>query len=69
MSWKTTITLSGIILLILYSLYQICLFYNIDLNSIQSYVAFYIFLLISKYVLPANDLFENDVGPIKSSTV
>ena len=60
MSWKTTITLSGIILLLLYSLYQICLFYNINFGNMQSYIAFYIFLLISKYLLPENTLFDSN---------
>ncbi len=61
MNWKTTITLGGIISLLLYSLYQICLFYNITFGNMQSYAAFYVFLLISVYVLPPNKLFDADV--------
>ena len=65
MSWKTTITLGGIIILLLFSLYQLCLFYNINFGNMQSYIAFYIFLLISKYVLPENTMFD-DPEPIKA---
>ena len=48
----TLLTTAGISLLIIYGLTQIFDFYGIGINVYGSYIAFYIFLLISVFVLP-----------------
>jgi hypothetical protein len=46
------LTTAGISLLIIYGLTKIFEFYGIGINVYGSYMAFYIFLLISVFVLP-----------------
>ena len=48
----TLLTTAGISLLIIYGLTKIFDFYGIGINVYGSYIAFYIFLLISVFVLP-----------------
>ena len=46
------ITLLGIAVLFLYSLYQILKFYGFDMDYFNIYMYFYIFIIISIFILP-----------------
>jgi hypothetical protein len=48
------ISIIGISLLLLYGITKILEFYGIGINVYGSYVAFYIFILISVFILPTN---------------
>ena len=49
---SNSITNIGISLILLYSITQILNFYGIGVNVYGTYVAFYIFLFLSTYILP-----------------
>ena len=49
---SSTITNIGISIILIYSIIQILNFYGVGVNIYGSYLAFYIFLLLSTYVLP-----------------
>ena len=46
------ISIIGISLLLLYGITKILEFYGIGINIYGSYVAFYVFILISVFILP-----------------
>ena len=46
------ITTFGVTILLIYGLTKILEFYGIGINMYGSYIAFYIFILISAYILP-----------------
>ena len=48
-----TITILGISLLFFYSLIQILQFYGIDPSIFAIYIIFYVFIIISKLILPS----------------
>jgi hypothetical protein len=48
------ISVIGISLLLLYGITKILEFYGIGINVYGSYVAFYIFILLSVFILPTN---------------
>jgi hypothetical protein len=52
MSTSSLITGLGILILLTYGSIKILDFYGISINVYGSYLAFYIFLLLSYYVLP-----------------
>jgi hypothetical protein len=54
MSSNTIITTLGISLLLVYGLTKILDFYGIGINVYGSYIAFYMFLLLTAFVLPRN---------------
>jgi hypothetical protein len=54
MSVNSSITTFGIALLLMYGLTKILEFYGVGISSYGSYIAFYIFILISMYILPNN---------------
>jgi len=54
MSVNSSITTFGISILLIYGLTKILEFYGVGINSYGSYIAFYIFILISMYILPNN---------------
>ena len=47
-----SITNIGISVILLYSIIQILNFYGVGVNVYGSYVAFYIFLFVSAFILP-----------------
>lgn len=49
---SNSITNIGISIILLYSITQILNFYGIGVNVYGTYVAFYIFLFLSTYILP-----------------
>lgn len=54
MSVNSSITTFGIAILLMYGLTKILEFYGVGISSYGSYIAFYIFILISMYILPNN---------------
>ena len=52
MSTSSILTVLGLSILILYGVTRILEFYGIGINIYGSYMAFYVFLLISALVLP-----------------
>jgi len=48
------ISVIGISLLLLYGITKILEFYGIGINVYGSYVAFYLFILLSVFILPTN---------------
>lgn len=54
MSSSSTITILGVTLLLVYGTTRILEFYGIGINIYGSYLAFYLFLLLSAFVLPRN---------------
>lgn len=54
MNTSSTITILGISLLLVYGLTKVLDFYGIGINMYGSYLAFYLFLLISVFILPNN---------------
>ena len=48
------ISIIGITLLLMYGIIKILEFYGIGINVYGSYFAFYIFILISVFILPNN---------------
>jgi hypothetical protein len=52
MSSTSMITTLGIAILLIYGITRILEFYGIGINVYGSYVAFYLFILITSYVLP-----------------
>lgn len=54
MKFESIITWLGVSFLITFCVVQILNFYGIGINVYGSYVAFYVFLLISTFVLPTN---------------
>ncbi len=54
MSASTIITTLGISLLLVYGVTKILEFYGIGINVYGSYIAFYLFILITSFVLPRN---------------
>jgi hypothetical protein len=54
MDLNSTITILGISLLLMYGITKILDFYGIGIDVYGSYLAFYIFMLLSYFVLPHN---------------
>lgn len=54
MSTSTIITILGISTLLVYGIIKILEFYGLGINVYGSYIAFYIFLLITSFILPHN---------------
>uniref|UniRef100_A0A6C0KQB7 Uncharacterized protein n=1 Tax=viral metagenome TaxID=1070528 RepID=A0A6C0KQB7_9ZZZZ len=54
MSASSIISILGLSILLMYSLSKILEFYGIGINVYGSYMAFYIFILISIFILPRN---------------
>jgi hypothetical protein len=54
MKASSIISILGIALLLFYGITRILEFYGIGINVYGSYIAFYIFILISMLVLPHN---------------
>ncbi len=54
MNTSSIITILGISLLLVYGLTKVFDFYGIGINMYGSYLAFYLFLLISVFILPNN---------------
>ena len=54
MKFESIITWLGVSFLITFCVVQILNFYGIGINVYGSYIAFYIFLLISTFVLPTS---------------
>ena len=54
MKASSIISILGIALLLFYGITRILEFYGIGINVYGSYVAFYIFIMISIFVLPHN---------------
>lgn len=54
MNTSSIITILGISLLLVYGLIKVLDFYGIGINIYGSYLAFYLFLLISVFILPNN---------------
>lgn len=54
MSASSIISILGLSILLIYSLTKILEFYGIGINVYGSYMAFYIFILISIFILPRN---------------
>ncbi len=54
MNTSSTITILGLSLLLVYGLTKVLDFYGIGINMYGSYLAFYLFLLISVFILPNN---------------
>lgn len=54
MNTSSTITTLGLSLLLIYGLTKVLDFYGIGINMYGSYLAFYLFLLISVFILPNN---------------
>ncbi len=52
MSASSTITILGISILLVYGITKILDFYGIGINIYGSYIAFYLFILISSFILP-----------------
>ena len=52
MSASTIITTLGISILLVYGFTRILEFYGVGINIYGSYIAFYLFILISSFVLP-----------------
>ena len=52
MKTSIIITILGLSLLLVYSLSKILEFYGIGINMYGSYISFYLFLLISAFILP-----------------
>jgi hypothetical protein len=52
MSTSSIITGLGLALLIMYGFTKILEFYGVGINVYGSYIAFYLFLLITMYILP-----------------
>jgi branched-subunit amino acid ABC-type transport system permease component len=52
MNSSSTITILGVALLLVYGITRILEFYGIGINVYGSYLAFYLFLLLSAFVLP-----------------
>jgi hypothetical protein len=52
MTTSSIITTLGTFILLVYGLTRILEFYGIGINIYGSYIAFYVFLLISMFVLP-----------------
>ena len=53
------ISILGIALLLIYGITRILEFYGIGINVYGSYIAFYIFILVSIFVLPNNYVMLN----------
>ena len=68
-----TITILGISLLFFYCVTSILQFYGIDTSVYLIYILFYIFIIISRFILPTNypSLFPEKVivEPIINTTV
>jgi len=54
MKASSIITILGVALLLIYGITRILEFYGIGINVYGSYISFYIFILISTFVLPQN---------------
>jgi hypothetical protein len=65
-----TITILGISLLFFYSLTTILQFYGIDTSVYAIYVLFYIFIIISRLILPTTymKLFPSDTTPTPAAS-
>ena len=55
MKFESIITWLGVSFLITFCVVQILNFYGIGINVYGSYIAFYVFLLISTFVLPTSN--------------
>jgi hypothetical protein len=51
-STGTAITGIGIMFVLIYGIIRILEFYNIGINKYGTYLAFYVFLFISSYIIP-----------------
>jgi len=56
MKFESIITWLGVSILITFCVTQILNFYGIGVNVYGSYIAFYLFLLISTFVLPTSNV-------------
>ena len=54
MSSNSTITVLGILVLVLYGLIKLLDFLEIGIDKYGSYLAFYVFLIISSFILKRN---------------
>jgi hypothetical protein len=54
MTTSSNITTFGVSILLIYGFTRILEFYGIGIDVYGSYIAFYIFLLISSFILPRN---------------
>lgn len=52
MNVGSTITGIGFIIVLMYGISKILEFYNIGIDKYGSYLAFYVFLFISAYIIP-----------------
>jgi hypothetical protein len=52
MSTSLIITTLGISIILIYGLIKLLDFYGIGINNYGSYIAFYIFILLSSFILP-----------------
>jgi hypothetical protein len=52
MNYSSMITMLGITLLLIYGFTRVLEFYGIGINVYGSYIAFYLFILITVYILP-----------------
>jgi branched-subunit amino acid ABC-type transport system permease component len=52
MSSSSTISIIGMSILLIYGITKILEFYGVGINVYGSYMAFYIFLLVTYFVLP-----------------
>ena len=46
------ITMLGLTILLVYGITQILTFYGININTYGSYLVFYLFILITSFILP-----------------
>ena len=53
-STSSTITTLGVSILLVYGLTRVLEFYGIGINIYGSYIAFYIFIVLSLFILPRN---------------
>ena len=67
--YMDTITILGISLLFFYSLTTILQFYGVDTSVYAIYILFYVFLIISRLILPTTyiKLFPSDSDSVPSS--
>jgi len=52
MSTSLIITILGVSIIIIYGIIKLLDFYGIGINVYGSYIAFYIFILLSSFILP-----------------
>jgi hypothetical protein len=50
----TNITIFGLFILLVYGITRLLNFYGIGINVYGSYIAFYVFIFITAFILPRN---------------